>query len=142
MRGRIPKDPALVQRRNKAATRATLRPADESRPAPRLPRHRDWHPMTRLYWRHIWRSPMAGEYLEADVDGLLILMTLVDRFWHAPTVQLERAIAQRGALFGLSPIDRRRLQWIVEKAEEREKPRQPSRPQSNEEMRQLLQVLQ
>jgi hypothetical protein len=86
---------------------------------------------------------MAAEYLESDVDGLLIYMVLVDRFWVAPSVAIERAISQRGALFGLTPIDRRRLQWIVERAQESKRSKKMAEPvDPADDPRRILQVVQ
>jgi hypothetical protein len=77
-----------------------------------------WHPVTLAWWRVIWRSPMAAEWLEADRHGLFRLAVLVDLFWREETVEvarkLEAEIRMQSTCFGLSPIDRRRLQWEME----------------------------
>jgi len=126
MRGRYPKDPALRQRRNKAVTRATLQvAAPPRRRAPSLPRDREWHKLTLAWWREVWRSPMAGEYLDVDVHALYRLAVLVDRFWTQPKLAIAAEIRQEQAHFGLTPLDRRRLEWIVEKAEEATRRRSP-----------------
>lgn len=123
MAGPPPKDPALRQRRNRTTTSATL-PAEEE-PAragpPQLPRSRKWNRLTRSWWRDVWRSPMAGEYLESDVHGLYLLAELVDQFWTAPTKELAAEIRLQRQCYGLSPIDRRRLQWEVARADEVQK---------------------
>jgi hypothetical protein len=90
--------------------RATRRP-------PALPKTRAWHALTRAWWRDVWRSPMASEYLDVDRHGLLRLAELIEQFWRGPSVQLAAEIRQQEARFGLSPIDRRRLQWEVRRAE-------------------------
>jgi len=74
--------------------------------------------MTRRFWRDTWNSPMAAEYLRADLHGLFRLAVLVDAFWKEPSVNLSREIRMMGQLFGLSPIDRRRLEWSVAQTEE------------------------
>src|SRR4051812_33293383 len=60
-------------------------------------------------------TPMAAEYDATDVHGLLQLAVLVDDFWHAESPRdRQTASAEmrlQGVRFGLSPIDRRRLQW-------------------------------
>lgn len=150
----LPKDPAIRQRTNKATTRATLSVDGERRKAPALPRRtladgsvHEWHKLTRLWWRDVWRSPMAGEYLEADVHGLYRLAALIDLFWRGPDAKLEQQIARDQQCFGLTPLDRRRLEWIVEKAEEAASRRQraiPERPRTEPEVddpRRLLQVV-
>jgi len=64
---------------------------------------------------------MAGEYLESDVHGLYLLAELVDQFWTAPTKELAAEIRLQRQCYGLSPIDRRRLQWEVARADEVQK---------------------
>jgi hypothetical protein len=119
MAGPVPKNPALRQRRNKTATRAEL--VDEAprrTRAPQLPRGREWHKLTRAWWREVWASPMAEEYLEADLGGLYILAELVDQFWTMPATGLATEIRLQRQCFGLTPVDRRRLQWEVTRAED------------------------
>ncbi len=130
MPGPLPKDPAVRQRMNKSATNATLRTdADKKQRIPKLPKitenvegvgevSRDWHPLTRQWWRDVWRSPMAPEFLQADIHALYRLAALVDKFWNEPNKDLAAEIRLEQQCFGLTPIDRRRLQWTVEKAEE------------------------
>ena len=119
MRGSQPKPPELRQRRNKASTRRKLTVAVEAARAPYLPRRgsQGWHPLTRAWWRDVWRSPMAAEYLEADIHGLYLLADLIDRYWKNPCTTLAGEIRQQRLAFGLTPIDRRRLQWEMGKDE-------------------------
>ena len=81
-----------------------------------------WHAMVIRWWESVWRSPMAAEYLEADKDGLFVLARLHQDFWTAKNKKERQQAAaemrQQGVRFGLSPIDRRRLQWEVEKGEQ------------------------
>jgi hypothetical protein len=62
---------------------------------------------------------------------LFRLALLVDDYWQgAPSGRQRRLAAEirlQGQLFGLSPIDRRRLQWQVEQVEER----RAKRPQAS-----------
>jgi len=120
MPGPAPKHASTRARRNKTATHAVLK-ADAAIVAPELP-GTDWHPLTIIWWRDIWASPMAPEYDESDRHGLYVLAALVNDFWTAPTARDRKDLAaelrQQGARFGLSPIDRRRLQWEVEKVEQ------------------------
>ena len=69
---------------------------------------------------------MASEYLQVDLHGLYMLAALLDRFWQAPSTALAAEIRQQRQCFGLTPIDRRRLQWEVERAEAVS--RKPHRP--------------
>lgn len=121
MRGPLPKDPAIRQRVNRSTTRATLSPDGGRRRAPPLPDRtgaQAWHKLTVAWWRDVWHSPMAAEYLEADRHTLYRLAVLVDKFWERPTTELAAEIYREQQAFGLTPIDRRRLEWIVEKAEQ------------------------
>jgi hypothetical protein len=56
---------------------------------------------------------MAARFTKADTHGLYTLAALVDLFQRAPTTQLASEIRQQRACFGLTPIDRWRLQWEV-----------------------------
>jgi len=73
--------------------------------------------MTRAWWKAVWRSPMADEYLDADVHALYRLAVLVDMFWSEPSKELAAELRLEQQCFGLTPIDRRRLQWEVERGE-------------------------
>lgn len=138
MPGPPPKSPGMRQRRNKTSTRATLPPeespllpsADDEvidgepveRVIPPLPPRgrRKWHALTLLWWEDVWASPMATEFLRADLHGLYILADLVDQYWKKPSTKLAGEIRQQRQCFGLTPIDRRRLQWEVDRGEEAE----------------------
>lgn len=114
MPGPPPKNPELRQRTNKSSTVASLTPHDQ--PVPGLPNHRIWHPMTQDWWRDIWSSPMGAQFLEADRHALYRLAILIDAFWLEPSKELASEIRQQEARFGLTPLDRWRLQWKVEAA--------------------------
>jgi len=120
MPGPIPKNPALRQRRNKAVSRATLpAEAQERKRAPQLPRREGgWNPHTRRWWSDVWHSPMAGEYVQADIHGLYRLATLIDDFWDTPSTALAAEIRLEQQAFGLTPLDRRRLEWSIAQTEE------------------------
>ncbi len=120
MPGPAPKHPSTRARQNRSTTAAQLK-ADPSIRAPKLP-ERAWHAMTRAWWRDVWSSPMAPEFDASDVHGLYALAVLVDDFWSVETPTARRDLAGEIRLqtqrFGLSPIDRRRLQWEIERTEE------------------------
>jgi hypothetical protein len=65
---------------------------------------------------------MAPEYDESDKHGLMVMAMVVDDFWTAETPHQRQEASQeirlQGVRFGLSPIDRRRLQWEIERAGE------------------------
>ena len=126
----LPKPAALRQRRNKASTKATLGAVGTVRvpPLPILSDGKTHHPMTVKWWRDIWRSEMAPEFVQSDIHGLYRLAVLVDAFWEEPSVKLAAEIRQQGQCFGLTPIDRRRLQWEVQRVETATAKTPPARP--------------
>ena len=95
---------------------------------PELPKHRAWLQQTTEWWADIWRSPMAPEFLQSDIHGLYILAELVDLFWTEPSTALAMEIRLQRQCFGLTPIDRRRLQWEVQKVEEKSERRNANPP--------------
>lgn len=117
--GPDPKHPSRVSRRNRSSTSSQL-VANPDLVVPPLPDEdsREWLPITRAWWRDIWASPMAPEYDASDVHGLFIVAQLVDDFWRKPSKELAAEIRLQRQSFGLSPIDRRRLQWEIEHADE------------------------
>ena len=109
-------------RRNRSSTSATL-VVDHDLEAPELPARRsgrEWQPLTLLWWADIWASPMAPEFHTSDVHGLFLLAELVDQFWLDPTKEIAAEIRLQRQSFGLTPLDRRRLQWEIERGDEAE----------------------
>lgn len=104
-------------RRNKSVTKATLT-RDHNVEMPPLPGDADWHDLTVDWWADIWASPMAPEFVGSDIHGLYVLAKLVDAFWKEPSTALAAEIRLQRQCFGLTPIDRRRLQWEIERTEE------------------------
>lgn len=111
------KDPSVRARANRASTAATLSNGGHGI-GPALPVGRDWLPATCQWWADLWASPMAGEYHESDKHALFILAALVDQFWTDPNAKLAGEIRLQRQAFGLTPYDRRRLEWTIESAEE------------------------
>jgi hypothetical protein len=61
---------------------------------------------------------MAAEYVRADEHGLYRLAVLINQYWQTPLMQgLAAEIRLEQQAYGLTPIDRRRLQWEIERAE-------------------------
>jgi hypothetical protein len=122
MSGPLPKDPAVRQRRNKSATRAILAAdafADRGRPRlPVLPDGEKWHPISRMFWRIIWSSPVSAQYQRADFPGLLRLVSLIDTYWKTRKIDAAKEIRLLEREFGLTPLSRRRLEWTVVQTEE------------------------
>lgn len=138
MPGPPPKDPKLRQRTNRVSTSATLVIASAETQAPMtsppaLPERRagehPWHPETLNFWKEVWASPMAAEFIAADVPGLVLVARLMDRFNYGD-VSIAAEIRLQRQCFGLTPLDRRRLQWEIERAEaaERRRPNQTAAP--------------
>lgn len=117
----------LRQRRNKTTTRATLPDQSETdgNDVPKMPKREartgPWHPEARSWWHDVWTSPMSTQHVFSDRHGLRVLVALVHDFWTAADskerMNLATAIGREGARFGLSPLDRSRLQWEIDRGE-------------------------
>ena len=125
-----PKKHSTVRARsNKASTASTL-DSGASGIAPTLPTkpaeydgegariNEDWHEETLAWWADMWASPMAKEYHSSDKHALFVLAVLVDQFWRAPDTKLASEIRLQRVAFGLTPYDRRRLEWTIEVTED------------------------
>ena len=60
---------------------------------------------------------MAGKFHSSDRHGLLRVACLIDEFWTRPTVALSGEIRLTQRDYGLTPPDRRRLEWTIASAE-------------------------
>lgn len=131
-KGPNPKPAHLRQRRNKTPGEAKLPTRESSlgNDVPELPARapdkdgkvEDWHPMVKEWWASVWRSPMASEYLDADMrGGLYLLADLHQLRWILRDGMLLKDVASEIRLqevrFGLSPIDRSRLRWTIDQGE-------------------------
>lgn len=112
----VPKTASTRQRRNRASTNRTLSAVHDVS-APILPPLRDWHDQTREWWADVWASPMAPEFDSSDRHGLYLLAVLVDEFWDSPSQTIAAEIRLQRQCFGLTPIDRRRLQWEIDRGD-------------------------
>lgn len=83
-----------------------------------------WHHLTIAWWERLWSSPMGPEYLPSDIDSLYITAGLVETFWRggADDSKLAGEIRQEMARFGATPLDRRRLEWELEREDAPAKP--------------------
>lgn len=137
------------QRRNRSSTARTLSAVHDVK-APTLPKvDGGWHKQTLAWWRDVWASPMAPEYDPSDLHGLFLLARLVDASWRteSPTglKDLMGEIRLQRQCFGLTPVDRRRLQWEIdrgeaaeEKSQRRRQARAPKPVEGEEDPRRLL----
>lgn len=125
--GPPPKHPSARARVNKASTRAVLtEPDPETVEIPDLPLRLDydkqeipWDDHAVDWWVAIWSSPMSAEFHKSDIHGLYRLADLVDAYWagRGDTLKLAAEIRQTQKDYGLTPLDRRRLEWSIESAE-------------------------
>jgi hypothetical protein len=128
-RGPQPKNPKTRARRNVDPNARAL-PADgrvdsigRRLPVPLLePSDRLWHPMTSGWWRALWRSPQATQFLETDRYALYRLAVLIDHSHRRAseglsTDDLEGEIRLQEARFGITVADRARLHWTIEEVE-------------------------
>lgn len=115
------KHQSVRQRTNKASTRATLFAVDPANvEVPELPVHpsgMEWQAETLEWWQDVWASPMSSEFVASDVHGLYRLAMMVDDFWIEPSPGRHAEIRIAQQAYGLTPYDRRRLEWTIEGAE-------------------------
>ena len=144
MPGPAPKPAHLRQRTNRKAGAGVIGLEMREGPAPEMPNPdgREWHPLTVGWWARVWASPMAGQYLPTDVDGLGRVAVLVDDYNRVPKSIILAEIRLQEARFGLSPLDRSRLQWEVTRGEEAERKRQPrpEPPKASADPRKILRM--
>lgn len=117
-RGRAPKDPATLRRRNAPTVPTTIvAPDDELRgpdlPIDVLPNHEQWHPRTREWWRTWRRSPQAQAFVATDWDFLLDTALMHHTMWSQGRWEFASELRLRAAKFGATPEDRARLRMQV-----------------------------
>jgi hypothetical protein len=118
-----PKHPSTRARRNKDSTRAILIPV-AGRAIPPMPNNRSWRPESVSWWDAVWSSPMRQEFVDADLEVITRMLMLNEAIFEAfeagdlrLMVNLQAEMRQQEMRFGLTPIDRRRLQWTIEQGE-------------------------
>lgn len=126
--GPAPKHQSVRARANKASTRATLtEPDPQDVNIPPLPPHTvekevngkrvfietPWHPLVIAWWAAIWPSPMASEWHESDIFGLYAVAFLYHEVF-CGRLREHPEMRQARIPFGLTPLDRRRLEWTIE----------------------------
>jgi hypothetical protein len=147
---RPPKDPKVRQRRNVDVTAATLIDTSPlvAGQKPELPVRTDaegkvdkWHESALEAWGDIWASPMASEYTQADVHRVVMYVDLLDKYWKGATA-LAAEIRLQGVCLGVTPIDRRRLQWEIKRVEpDGRKPEAPQRPKRVADPRSVIKAV-
>lgn len=150
MPGPNPKPSHIRQRRNKHSTRATLEAPAGKVKVPKLPargRGRGaWHPRVKSWWNQVWRSPMASEYLDVHRHGLEAIAELWQTFHTAKEpsklLALHAEIRQAQKDYGLTPMDLRRLQWEIKRADEKKPAKSAAKPAKKEaDPRKLLRLV-
>ena len=65
---------------------------------------------------------MSAEYHDSDRHQIVVLAILMDDFFTAESrtmrTNISAEIRQHRTAFGMTPYDRRRLEWTIEQAEE------------------------
>ena len=125
-RGPTPKPAHLRRRANKKAGATRLdAPDDPHVPDLPTPDRRRFGRLARAWWRHVWTSPMSSQYLETDIDVLARIAVLVDELQKVPgDLDLMRELRLQEARFGLSPLDRSRLEWEIGRVDPEKLPTQ------------------
>lgn len=140
MPGPDPKNTSVRQRRNVKSTKAILRALDPDEPLeiPEMPKvyknqvdkdvlsptygevilvETTYEMQTLMAWEAWWSSPMRQEWTQADYFGLCRLIVLEDQFWKSPSGQAHAEIRLAQKDYGITPLDRRRLEWTVEQTD-------------------------
>ncbi len=119
-----PKPPGQRRRRNadQAAWRS-LPAAGRDGKVPALPGASKLGKTARDWWATVWTSPMSNVYLAADIPALTRAAGLVAKAASGEASGTELGeLRQLEDRFGLSPLARRRLQWEIERADDRPAP--------------------
>lgn len=132
------KHPKVRQRRNKISTSAEV-PFEPLSKKTEMPSHRkDWLPTVREAWATIWASPLVDELAKEDKILLAVAFESLQRFYEKPTVLGGKVVMGIFAPFGLTPLDRRRLNWIRQKPEAPKPAARPNHASSGEDPRDIL----
>ena len=121
MPGPAPKDPSVRARRNASSTKSKLVAGGE-RVVPKMPAGPEWHSAVKAWWADVWASPMSPEWDESDVHNVTLCALLLQDVWTAESAKQRKDAAGEFRLqrrdLGLTPLDRRRLEWTIETAED------------------------
>lgn len=104
-----------VRRRNKSSEWTTL--GASTRKPPKLP-GRMWLAASREAWATWWASPMASQWLDADVPLLLVAIRCYDMLLRTGDPKFTAELRQLGDRFGLHPLGRQRNRWHVPEEDE------------------------
>lgn len=116
-------DDAQLPRTGGKKKLADMLAADDAPHIPAMPdRPAGWHQMTVQWWRDVWSSPMSSEWHESDIHNVYVCALLYDDMWSGETATARQKAAsefrQQRSSLGLTPYDRRRLEWTIELADD------------------------
>lgn len=105
-----------------------------------------WHRLTLAWWRDVWSSEVRANYLRVDLHGLYRLAVMVDRYWQDSDAglgvrELGAEIRLQQQAYGITPLDRTRLQWEVEHPKKAETAKPESEPPVTFDSRDVLRAL-
>lgn len=105
-----------------------------------------WHAETHATWLLWWASEAASQWVDADVPGIKRLILLVEDFHRterpAERSVMEKEIRLQEARYGLSPLDRRRLEWSIEAPPDEVEASPPPEPEKpREDPRNVLRMV-
>ena len=113
-----PKEQRVNRHKPKTGEWVILPKSHDIKP-PKLPLEHGikWLKITREWWATIWASPMATQWQDADVPGLVEMAMF--RQWMFTTgrfedqMKLADQVQKRADKFGLSPKGRKDLRWVI-----------------------------
>lgn len=114
----------LASTGRKAELVARLEEDDDTTDIPDLPdRPLGWHSEVVKWWNAVWSSPMEQEWhVDTDYYNLVAAAMHLDDMWMAEDAgsrqKADTAFVKRIATLGLTPYDRRRLEWTIASAGE------------------------
>ena len=117
------KDASTRARRNVAPTAAKLSVVEDAEAdVPEMPTGVVWHEMAEQWWVDVWSSPMSPEWDDSDIHNVILCAMLYNDIWLAESAKDRKDAAGEYRLqrkdLGLTPYDRRRLEWTIETASE------------------------
>src|SRR5690349_981646 len=125
-RGPAPKPSHLRQRTNvKSGASVIEAPISAEIPPLVHPNGADWHPFTLRAWREFSDPAVCSQWLQTDITGLEMLASCYDAYYKTGNLEHLKEIRLQRQQFGLTPLDRSRLQWEIKRGEDAERQRVP-----------------
>ena len=107
------KDQRVNRHKPKTGEWVVLPKSHDAKPPP-LPAVKNirWKKADKDWWATIWRSPMASQWQESEVFGLVDLAVLRHEFLEGD-LRLAEKITAKSDKFGLTPKGRKDLRWVI-----------------------------